>query len=181
MAGIEDLTPQQLRAFHLGQELMKNPEIHRQGLRLAKKANPALVLPTEIELEDRIEAVNQGAKEREAKLEEQLMTERVARRQGERNKQITDAGFTVEEIEAIIVAEKCTYETAMKLAAAERRSAEPGPGEYRSGAHQGDPMEIRPDQDFRKAGASGIGALRKLSSKIAGDMINGFRGRGTAR
>lgn len=180
MAGLEDLTPQQLRAFHLGQELMKNPEIHRQGLRLAKKANPALVLPTEIELEDRIEAVNEAAKGREAKLEEQLMTERVTRRKGERDRQILEAGFTVAEIEALIVEEKCSYETAMKLATAMRQSAEPTAGDYRGGHTQGDPIEIRPEQDFRKAGASGIGALRKLSSKIAGDMINGFRGRRSA-
>lgn len=180
MAGIEDLTPAQLKAFHLGAELVKNPEVYREGLRLAKRANPALQLP-EIELEDKIAAVETRAQEREAKLENDLMTERVARRQGERNKQIIEAGFTVAEIEKIIVDEKCSYETAMKLASAERRSADPGPGEYRSGTHQGDPIEIRPDQDFRKAGASGIGALRKLSSKIAGDMINGFRGRGTAR
>jgi hypothetical protein len=180
VAGIEDLTPAQLKAYHLGLELSKNPEVHRQSLRLAKKANPALHFP-EIELEDQIAAVETRSLEREQKLENDLMTERVTRRQEARNREIIEAGFTVAEIEAIIVSEKCSYETAMKLAAAERRSAEPGPGEYRSGAHnQGDPIEIRPDQDFRKAGAHGLGALRKLSAKVAGDMINQFRGRRTA-
>jgi len=180
VAGLEDLTPAQLKAFHLGQELMKNPEIHRQGLRLAKKANPNLHFP-EIELEDQIAGVEARAQEREQKLEHDLMAERVNRRKAERDREIVDAGFTVAEIEKIIVDEKCTYETAMKLAAAERRSAEPGPGDYRSGHNQGDPIEIRGDADFRKAGASGLGALRKLSAKVASDMINGFRGRTPAR
>jgi hypothetical protein len=175
MAGIEDLNPAELKAFQLGRELMKNPEIHREGLRLAKKANPDLRF-VEIELEDQIAASDARAREREQKLADELMAERVARRKGERDKQITDAGFTVEEIEAIIVAEKCSYETAMKLARAERQSADPTAADARGGTHQGAPIEIRGDADFRKAGSFGLGALRKLSAKVAGDMINEFRG-----
>ena len=179
MAGIEDLSPADLKAFHLGRELMKNPEIHRQGLRLAKQANPALHF-TEIELEDKIAQVEDNAKEREKKLADELMAERVERRRAEKNREIIAAGFTPEEIEAIIVAEKCSYATAMKLAAAEKRSAEPTAGDYRGGTPPGTPVEMRPTEEWRKLGTN-TGGLRKHSAQVAADMINQFRGRTAAR
>lgn len=173
MAGIEDLTPAQLREFRLGQELMKDPAIRLQALRLAKAANPALHLP-EVDLEDRIVKVTEDAKAREQKLSDELMTERVTRRQNERNAQIREAGFQVADIEKIIVDEKCSYETAMKLAAAERRSAEPTSSHTR-GRHQHEPIEMRPAEDWRKAGSAGTGGLRKKSAQVAAEMIDQLR------
>jgi hypothetical protein len=176
MAGLEDLSPKDLEAINLGRRLLSNPEARLDAFRLARKADPTLKVP-ELELHDSIAASEERARTREKGLEDQLMAERVARRQAERNKQITDAGLEVAAVEAIIVEEKCSYETAIKLALAEARSAEPTAGDVRSGNVQGSPIEIRPDQEFRKAGGFGVGALRKLSSKIAGEMIDGFRGR----
>jgi hypothetical protein len=176
--GLEDLSPKDLEAINLGRRLMGNPESRLEALRLARKLDPNLKTP-ELDIHDSIAASEDRARKREEKIEGDLMAERVARRQGERNKQITDAGLEVAAVEAIIVEEKCSYETAMKLALAEQRSAEPTAGDVRSGNVQGTPIEIRGDADFRKAGSFGVGALRKLSSKLAGEMIDGFRGRRT--
>jgi len=173
-ANLEGMTQAERRAFLLGQELVKNPEVFREGQRLAKKANPALQIP-EIELEDKLAAQEARALERQQKLQDELMQERVTRRQQERNRQIEAAGFEVSEIEKIIVDEKCSYDTAMKLAAAERRSAEPTGGDHRGA--QGSPIEMRPAEDWRKAGAAGLGGLRKRSAEVAAEMINNFRGR----
>lgn len=174
MAGIEDLSPAELRAFRLGKLLESNPEVRREALRLARKADPKLRIP-ELELEDRVDAERDARLKSEEKLEHQLMEERVARRKSERDAQIVAAGFTVDEIEKIIVDEKCSYETAMKLAELMKSTAEPSAGEVRTGA-PGEPIELRPGEDFRKLGTN-VGGLRRLSASIAGQMIDQFRGR----
>ena len=177
MAGLEDLTPDERKAFNLGRLLLGNPEVRRESLRLAKKADPKLNLP-EIEFEEQLNQVNEAAIKREQKLADDLMSERVARRQADRNRQIVEAGYKVEDIEAIIVREKCTYETAMKIADLEARTADPGPADVQHGHAVGTPVEMRPEGDWRKLNGAG---LRKRSAQIAGEMINNFRGRRPAR
>lgn len=169
MAGIEDLSGQELVQARLGKLLLETPEVRRDVLRLAKKANPKLNLP-EVELEERLDAERADAIKREEKLEQQLMEERVARRKTERDAQIRAAGFTVEEIEKIIVDEKCTYETALKLAGLSKQTAEPTAGDVRFGANPpGTPVEMRPDKDWRKLQGS---QLRQRSAEVAAEMIN---------
>jgi hypothetical protein len=172
MAGLEDLTPEQLRAFNVGKLLLESdPEIKRSTLRLAKKANPKLNIP-EVDLEDRLDAQDADARKREQKLSDELMAERVARRQSERNRQIEAAGFVVADIEKIIVDEKCGYETALKIAELQARTADPGPADIHHSNPIGMPVEMRPDKDWRKLDGAG---LRKRSAQVASEMITGFR------
>jgi hypothetical protein len=178
MAGVEDLSGKDLEAFQLGRRLLSNPEARLDAFRIARKIDPNLKVP-ELEIHDRIAASEEAAVKREKKLEDQLMAERVGNRKRDRDAQIVAAGLEVAEVEAIIVEEKCSYETAMKIARMNRQTAEPTAGDVRSGNVMHQPIEIRPDQEFRKAGGFGSGALRKLSSSIAGKMIDEFRGRRT--
>lgn len=170
---LEDLSPEQARAYNLGKLLLETPEVRRETLRLAKKANPKLNIP-EVELEERLDQERTEAISREQKLETQLMEERVARRKSERDAQIIAAGFKVEDIEAIIVREKCTYETAIKLAGMERQLAEPSSPDLQPVNAPGTPVEMRPGKDWGKLSA---GDVRKKSATIAAEMINEFRGR----
>jgi hypothetical protein len=178
MAGVEDLTGRDLEAHRLGQLLLSKPEVRREAQRLAKKVNPALHIP-ELEMEDRIEAARTESKDRADKLETQLIAERVERRRSERAEQCRAQGLDVEEVEKIVVAEKCSYETAMKIAALQRETAAPTNPDTVSGAGAG-AVEMRPDEDWRKAGANGLAALRKKSADTAREMINGFRKGGRA-
>jgi hypothetical protein len=171
MAGVEDLSGAELQAFQLGKLLLGNPEVRREAQRLAKKANPALQIP-EIELEDRVTAERTERLASEKKLEEALMGERVARRKSERDAQIVAAGFTVEEIEKIIVDEKCSYETALKIAAMMRQTAEPTPPDVRHGTAPGEPINLRPGEDWKKLDRSGA---KTLGLKLAHEMVDDLR------
>jgi hypothetical protein len=168
---LEDLTPDERKALNLGRELLANPEVRMDAFRLAKKANPKLNI-AEIDLEDKIAAVNDAALKREGKLEEQLMTERVQRRKSERDAQIIAAGYTVADIEKIIVDEHCSYETAMKIADLQARTGEPTADNIRGGHVVGEAVEMRPEGDWRKLNGAG---LRKKSAQVASELISGFR------
>jgi len=171
MAGIEDLSPADAQAHALGKLLLSNPEVANQAKRLAKKANPALQLP-EIDLEDALVRERNDSIAREKKIEDQLMAERVERRRAERNTDIVKAGFTVEEIEKIIVDEKCSYDTAMKLAAALRQTAEPSAPDIRSSTMIGEPLNLRPADDWKKLDKAGA---QRLGLKLAHEMVDDFR------
>lgn len=168
---LENLTADELRNFQLGKLLLENPEVAVEAKRLAKKANPKLQIP-EIDLQDALAA---QAADFQKKLEERDhkdMEHRVAVRKRERDAQIVAAGYTVDEIEKIIVAEKCSYETAMKIADLQRQVAEPSAADYLSGSTPGTPVEMRPGKDWSKLGN---GDLRKKSAGIASEMINEMR------
>jgi hypothetical protein len=172
MAGVEDLTGADLQAHSLGKLLQQNPEVYREAQRLALKVNPKLRIP-EIELEDQIAKSEAKNKERTDKLEEELIAERVARRKTERDAQIAALGLEIAEVEKIIVDEKCSYETAMKLAQLQRQTAEPTAGDHNFVNAPGTPVEMRPEGDVRKlSGAS----LRRWSADQAHKMIDQLRG-----
>jgi hypothetical protein len=170
MPGIEDLSPQDQQAHRLGTLLLrKNPDIARRAKRLAREADPTLVVP-ELELEDQIAKSNQTQAEKLAAMETQLMEERVRNRKRDRDAQIKDAGYTVEEIEKIIVDEKCTYETALKIADLQRQTAEPAAGDVlHGGLPPHTPIDLRPDQDWRKLSGN---ALRRKSATVAHEMVD---------
>lgn len=168
---LEDLTPDERRALNLGRELLANPEVRNDAFRLAKRANPKLNIP-EIDLEDRIAASEAAALKREQRLSDDLMAERVQRRKTERDAQIIAAGYTVADIEKIIVDEHCSYETAMKIADLQSRTADPTPDNLRSGHVVGEAVEMRPDGGWHKLNGAG---LRKKSAQVASEMISGFR------
>jgi hypothetical protein len=182
MPGIEDLSPQDQQAHRLGTLLLrKNPDIAKRARRLAKEADPTLSVP-DIELEDKIAEGQAASDKKLEKVEADLMTERVARRKAERDAQIVAAGFTVEEIEKIIVDEKCTYETALKIATLQQQTAEPTAGDVRHGGNPvHTPIDVRPDADWRKLGGNKA-ALARRSHDVAATMITDFaKARRTAR
>jgi hypothetical protein len=173
--GIEGLNPAQREQLRVGAALLSNPELRRETQRLYKRANPKAIIP-ELETEDAIARARAEDEERFKKLEADNMTLRVANRKRERDDQARSEGFEPADIEAIIVREKCSYETAMKFAAMERQTAEPGPGDVRHGNAPGSPLELRPGEEFRKAGGDKR-SLARVSANLAADMIDGFRGR----
>ena len=149
MAGLEDLSPEELKQFRLGKMLLEaNPEIADEAKRLARKVDPKLRLP-EIDLADKIAAEKKAREEWEEKQETQAREDRVHRRRQEEAQRAIDAGFTPEEIEKIVVDEKCSFPTAIKLATLQRESAVPGPAQFNSG----DPLAKTKDGEFdwRKA------------------------------
>lgn len=132
MAGLEDLSPEELKQFRLGKMLLEaNPEIADEAKRLAKKVDPKIRLP-EIDLADAIAAEAKKREDWQAEQEEKRREENYRRRREEEAQKARDAGFEPEEIEKIVIEEKCSYPTAMKLAAAMRESAVPGPAGYGS-------------------------------------------------
>jgi len=177
MAGLEDLTPDQLRAFNLGKLLLENPEVALEAKRLAKKANPKLQIP-EVDIEDRLAAQRTEFQTELERRDQSAMAERVAARKRERDRQIQEAGFTVEEIEKIIVDEKCSYETAMKIAELQQQLATPAAGDVIAGGVPNIPKEMRPEKAWRSLSN---GDLRKKSAAIAGEMINDLRSAGRRR
>jgi hypothetical protein len=143
MAGIEDLSPEELKQYRLGKMLLEaNPEIADEAKRLALKVDPKLKLP-EITLADRIAEQEKKRIEWEEKQEERAREERVHRRRKEEADRAIEAGFTPEEIEKIVVDEKCSFPTAIKLATLQRESAVPGPASFANG----DPLSRTKDGD----------------------------------
>lgn len=171
MAGVEDLTGADLQAHRLGRLLLGNPEVRREAQRLAKKANPALDIP-EIEMDDRLAAVEAAAKVREKELSEQITRERVERRHAEMRSKLVADGYDPDAIDKIVVDFGCNYDKARQIADLQARSAEPTSADVRSGHAVGEHVEMRPETDWRKLTG---GELRKKSAQIAGDIISEFR------
>jgi DNA-binding transcriptional MerR regulator len=145
----EDLSPEERKALDLGELLLKHPDvaIHNDTLRLAKRANSNLRLP-EIDLEDKIAAVDAARKEWEEKQEAQRISDRVEAREREVKKRIEEAGFTLEEINTLVKEEGfTTLEQALKFAELKRQSALPGITDF--GRPHG-ARDLRPDVDWRK-------------------------------
>lgn len=134
MAGIEDLTPEQLKHLKFGEMVLnaKDKEIVKAGKRLAQKIDPTLKLP-ELDLEDKIEKEAKAREEWEEKWEEKRREERYNQRRAEEAEKSRAAGFDPEEIEKIVIDEKCSFATALKLAGLQRESAVPGPAGFNSG------------------------------------------------
>lgn len=176
MPTIEELSPADLQAMKLGKALTGNPEVRREVQRLYKRVNPQAVIP-ELEAEDQIAAARAEDAARFDKQEKEIMALRVNQRVVERKEQCAKEGLDYDEVCAVVVAEKCSFETGIKILQLQQQTGEPGPGEVRSGASAvGSPMDLVPGEAFRKAGGN-IGALRRVSANVASDMINGFRGR----
>jgi len=174
---LEDLTPEERKQLNLGKLLLGNAEVKNAALRLAKKAKPDLDIP-EIDLQDRLDAQRAEFERKLEERDQKDLNNRVAQRKRERDAEIITAGFKVEDIEAIIVREKCSYETAMRLATMESQLAEPAASDYAGGNSPGTPVEMRPGKDWSKLGN---GDLRKKSAGIAAEMINEMRGRNKGR
>ncbi len=174
-SSLENLTPQDRNFLEAGRKLFTHPELRREAQRLYKKAEPTANFP-ELAIDERIESVEKAARDREAKLEEQLIRERVERRQTERRAQMKDKGYDPEAIEKIIVdynlsasePEKA-YDFAMKIADAEKRSAEPTAAEYNAGPK---PVDLRPEKDIRNMSNS---QLKNWGANQAAEMISNFR------
>lgn len=148
MAGIEDLSPEEAKQLRLGKMLLEaNPEIAAEAKRLARKVDPKLRLP-EIDLEDKIQAEKKSREEWEQKWEEKQREERFNRRRAEEAQKAREAGFEPDEIEKIVIEEKCSFPTALKLAGLQRESAVPGPALFNTG----DPLARTKDgeTDWRK-------------------------------
>lgn len=171
MAGLEDLSPQDQQAHRLGKLLLeKNPEIARKAKRLAKEADPALRIP-EIELEDQIAAATATQEKKIQELmERQITTEANARRERFRA-ECREQGLVPEDVEKIVADEKCSPATAIKLALAQRQTAEPTAGDVFANP-PGTPIDMRPEKDVRKLAG---GALRRWSADMAHGMVDQFR------
>lgn len=178
--GLEDLTPEQRRQLQLGEILLSNPEVAKSSLRLAKKAKPELRLP-EIDLEDAIAAEAQKREEWQEKQEQREIEQRVEHRRREHAQAAKDAGFTQEEIEKIVVDEKCSFETALRLANLQRETAVPGAADTAYGGRSPSyARDIRPDADLRKKSPS---ELRRWGLNTAHEMLDDYmkRARGGQR
>src|SRR4029077_9792702 len=114
--GLESLTPEQAKALQLGSLLLNtNPDIARDAKRLALKANPKLNIP-ELELEDRIDKATARSPEKIEELEQRLITQDVNARRELFRSDCTKQGLDPDEVEKIVVDEKCSPATAIKLA-----------------------------------------------------------------
>jgi hypothetical protein len=167
MAGAEGLTGVELQAYRLGQELMKNPEVHKNALRLAKQANPALRIP-EIEAEQAVEAERTRATKREDELHQELIAERVARRDRELTDRCAEAGVERKRVDAIVTSEKCSIETALKMAVLERDRADASAPEVRHGGNPpATPLDMRPAGDWKKL-------TPEAAARKAADLAHGM-------
>lgn len=156
---LENLTPEELKHLKFGEMVLtaKDKEIVKAGKRLAQKVDPTIKLP-ELDLEDQIAKEAKAREEWEEKWEEKRREERYNQRREEEARKSRDAGFDPEEIEKIVIEEKCSFPTALKLAAAMRESAVPGPASFNSGAL---PLHRTKDGDFDWRKASPSDARRK--------------------
>lgn len=177
--GIESLSAADQNAVRLGRLLLNtNPEVAREAKRLAKKADPNLRVP-ELELEDQIAASAKKSEERTAELERQLIEERVARRREEFHRQVAAEGLDVAEVEKIIVDEKCSPATAIKMAKLQQQTADPTAGVVAANGNAvGTPIEMRPEAEVRKLTGN---TLKRWSATLAHEMVDGFRGRNRGR
>jgi hypothetical protein len=100
------------------------------------------------------------------------MEERVARRKAERDAMISKAGFKIEDIEKIMVDRKCTVETAIHIAGLEQQTATPTSPEVRSGTVQGEPMDLRPDKDWKNLSKK---QAERKGLTLAHEMVDAFR------
>lgn len=177
--GLEDLTPEQQKQLKLGEILLANPEVSKSALRLAKRAKPELRLP-EIDLEDAIEAEAKKREEWQAKQEEREINQRVEQRRREHALAAKEAGFTPEEIEKIVVDEKCSFETALKFAELQRETAIPGAAETGYGGRVPYSRDLRPDPEWRKLSPAD---QRRKGTSMAHEMLDDYirRARGQQR
>jgi hypothetical protein len=178
MAGVEELTGADLEAHRIGKALLSKPEIRRQVQRLYKTANPTAVIP-ELEAEDALIAERDANDKRFRTLEEDNLKLRVKQRETERKEQCAKEGVEYDDVCKLVLEEHCSFETAIKLLKLQQQTAEPTAGEVNGGSAPGTPAELLPGDEFRKAGGN-VTALRRVSAKVAGDLINQMRGR-TAR
>jgi hypothetical protein len=172
MAGIEDLSPADQQAHKLGVMLLrKNPDIARRAKRLAREADPTLVVP-ELELEDQIAKGQEKNQEKIAELEQRLINQDVQQRRKAFREDCEKQGLDPTEVEKIVVDEKCSTATAIKVALLQRQTAEPTAGDVLHGGNAPHtPIDMRPDKDWRKLEG---GALRRRSADIASEMVNDF-------
>lgn len=166
--GVEGLSANQQQALKLGELLLNtNPDIARDAKRLAKKANPALRIP-EIELEDAIDKASEKNTAKVAELEQRLIERDVTDRRRIFREDCTKQGLDPDEVEKIVVAEKCSPATAIKLALLQQQTGEPT-----AAAHhvmpQGTPVDMRPEKDIRNLSGA---ALRKWSADQAHSMVS---------
>lgn len=175
--GLEDLTPEQRKQLELGSILLSNPEIAKSSLRLAKKAKPELRLP-EIDLEDAIAAEAKKREEWQEKQEQREIEQRVESRRREHARAAENAGFTPEEIEKIVVDEKCSFETALRLANLQRETAIPGAAETGYGGRMPYARDLRPDPELRKMSP---GDLRRWGTNTAHEMLDDYIKRARGR
>lgn len=173
---IETLTPQQLKHLRYGEMVLeaKDPKIVDEAKRLARKVDPNLHLP-EVDLDDKIAAEAKKREEWEEKWEEKRREERFNQRREEEARKSREAGFEPEEIEKIVVEEKCSFPTALKLAALQRETAMPGPASYSTGF----PLDRTKDGDFDWRKASQADRQRKgleIAHKGIEDMLRRARG-----
>lgn len=156
--GIEDLTPQQLKWMRYGEMVLeaKDQEVVEAAKRLARKVDPKLHLP-EIDLQDKIEAEKKAREDWQEEQEQKAKDRDLAQRREAQDRRSREAGFDPEEIEKIVIEEKCSFPTAIKLAEAMRQSALPGPASFGSGL----PLNKTQDGDVKWRELSPANARRK--------------------
>lgn len=171
MAGLEDLTPAQRQELHAGQILLrKNPEIARKAKLLIKEADPSISIP-EVEADLRVQESEKKTAEQIAALEQRVIAQDVEARRAKFREKCKDKGLDPDEVEKIVVAEKCSTETAIRIAEMQQEMAAPGPAEVRHGGSPG-PVDMRPDKDWKNLQG---GALRLRSATVAREMIDEAR------
>lgn len=173
---IEGLTPQQLKHLRYGEMVLeaKDPKVVDEAKRLARKVDPNLHLP-EIDLDDKIAAEAKKREEWEASWEEKRREERFNQRREEEARKSREAGFEPEEIEKIVIEEKCSFPTALKLAQLQRETALPGPAAFNTGL----PLNKTRDGEFDWRKASPADRQRhglEIAHQGIDDMLRRARG-----
>lgn len=175
MADLESMTPQERAIFAAGQALFTNPEVSNDAKRLYKKVKPEARFP-ELDMEDRIAAMQAEEGGKREKLEQQLMRESLERKRADRRRQLTADGYDPDEIEGLIVDwgiagndKEDAYARAMKLSDMQRRSAEPTAPDILGPRGNTD---LRPEKEWRNLT---VQALQNKSGQLAHEMVDEFR------
>jgi hypothetical protein len=132
-ATLEGFTPEQIEAmageYH---KLVSNPATRREVLAATKKLNPQRPIP-ELDVQAQLEAELRKRDERDAKREEERQAEQIEARVRESRRELKEQGYETKDIEAIekLMTEKGipSYATAAEFYSAQRKLAEPTPGD----------------------------------------------------
>ncbi len=123
---LENMTEEQRQALAF-RKLMNHPDVGLDAKRLYKKAVPDARFP-ELEMDERVTAATKPLTEKIAALEQAQLEERVRQNREVNHRKVTEAGFSVEQVEKTMTDEKIvSYDTAIKYLQGQSALAPPTP------------------------------------------------------
>ncbi len=123
---LENLTEEERNSAIL-KRMMNHPEFGDEAKRIWKKIEPAARFP-DIEMKDQVATATKALQDKIDALENKQLEERVLANRKENHKKVTDAGFSVEQVEKVMTDEKiANYDTAIKYLQGQNAMAPPTP------------------------------------------------------